>query len=284
MSAFAACNLNPGDTVAVTVPGYPAFARLAMHRHTDVIELPLCAGEAFAPDVQHPDLDSAPHVIAVNYPNNPTGAAFSPQVVAALEQLSGPDTLVFNDATYGPLVHNSQCQSLLGQAGVGQAGAGLVELHSISKMFPLGPIAVSFLAGTPSTVHEVSIYSEFAWSPLSKLQLQATTMCLDDSGRLEELREFFPPRIGKLRETLSALGFRPLEPDAGVYVICPVPKMLGGKPVESAGQAANLLLDEFDVAVYPAESASGGYLRFTAMYLDEQLEALAGLGARLRPG
>jgi aspartate aminotransferase len=284
MSAFAACTLNPDDTVAVTVPGYPAFARLAMHRHAEVIELPLLHENMFAPDVRHSDLDVAPHVVAVNYPNNPTGAVFSPPVVAALECLSGPETLLFNDATYGPLVYRSRCESLLGQADLANAGTELVELHSISKMFPLGPIAASFLVGSPTTMREVSIYSEYAWSPLSKLQLEATTMCLDDRAHLEKLREFFPNQIRRLRETLSALGFQPLEPDAGVYVICPVPGKLGGRTINSAGEAATVLLDEFDVAVYPAESADGGYLRFTSMYLDEQLEQLAGLGAQLQPG
>ncbi|MFA9453178.1 MAG: aminotransferase class I/II-fold pyridoxal phosphate-dependent enzyme [Candidatus Aminicenantaceae bacterium] len=36
-----ACLLEPGDGVVVTEPGYPAFARVAAHRHCRVYSVPL---------------------------------------------------------------------------------------------------------------------------------------------------------------------------------------------------------------------------------------------------
>lgn len=131
-------------------------------------------------------------------------------------------------------------------------------------------------------MQRVSTYSEYAWSPLSKLQLKATTMCLQDGARLRELRGFFPAQLEKLRETLSSIGFEPYPAKAGVYTLCRVPSGIAGKLVNSAEEAANRLMREFDLAVFPLDTPRHGYLRFSSLYRGEDLERLSNLGGRLQ--
>jgi hypothetical protein len=50
--------------------------------------------------------------------------------------------------------------------------------------------------------------------------------------------------------------------------------------VSSAGEAAELLLADHGIAVVPWEIQPTGYLRFSAQYRTEDLEALAELGRR----
>jgi len=286
MSAFLACAVEPGQPVFVTEPGYPAFARLAAHRHARIEALELDPAQGFAPDLSSVSGDAAvtPRVIALNYPNNPTGAVLSSQMVSSLRDVSDTATILFNDATYGPLVYDQPRTSLLDAKLTGSPDVEVVELHSFAKLFPIGPIAVSFLAGSPTTMHGVSTYSEFAWSPLSALQLKATTLCLRDAERLQTLREFFPARLQQLRQTLTDLGFAPFPSPSGVYTICPTPMQIGGRAVASAGEAAALLMDDFDLAVVPLDSPNHSYLRFTSLYQPEDLERLAGLRERLQLG
>ena len=284
MSAFIACALSPGDKVLVTEPGYPAFARLATHRHAEVLVSFLDPGNAFAPQFTSVvEADNGPvRVIAVNYPNNPTGARLSSDVISKLREIAAASTVMFNDATYGPLVYGEDPGSLLGNGISESSQLEMVELHSFSKLFPLGPVAVSFLAGSEETMQSVSTYSEFAWSPPSKLQLNATTMCLQDGARLQELRGFFPAQLQALRRTLISIGFEPYPTPAGVYTICPVPSRIAGKSVTSADEAAHRLMDEFDLAVFPLDTPRYSYLRFSSLYRAEDLERLSGLGARLQ--
>ena len=283
MSAFIACTLSPGDRVLVTEPGYPAFARLSTHRHAEVLVSLLDPGNGFAPELTSVvGVDDRPiRVIAVNYPNNPTGARLSSSVISRLGEITDASTILFNDATYGPLVYDESPGSVLYNGMPGTSQIETVELHSFSKLFPLGPVAVSFLAGSEKTMQTVSTYSEFTWSPLSKLQLKATTMCLQDEVRLQELRGFFPTQLQKLRQTLRSIGFEPYPAPAGVYTLCQVPSRIAGKLVKSAEEAANRLMNEFDLAVFPLDTPRHGYLRFSSLYHVEDLERLSGLGTRL---
>jgi aspartate/methionine/tyrosine aminotransferase len=284
MTALIACVLHPGDAVMVTEPGYPAFARLAAYRHARVVEVPLDPEKGFAPDLAavSRQANGPLRVIAMNYPNNPTGSKLSPAVFAGFSELAAGNAVLFNDATYGPLVYDEQPRSLIACNGLSRHAADLLELHSFSKCFPLGPTAVSFLAGSAATMERVKTYSEFAWSPLSRLQLQATTRCLRDSSRLRQLRRLLPLQLQSLHETLKDAGFRPYAARAGVYLICDAPTHIDGKAIGSAEEAARQLMDSFGLAAVPIDAPGHSYLRFSALYRPEDLARLAGLRNRVR--
>lgn len=284
MSAIVACMLDPGDVVLVTEPGYPAFARLARHRHARVHEVSLDGNREFLPDFRAALAadEASPRVIALNYPNNPTGVTLTSQTVDSIRDVAGAGTIVFNDATYGPLVYGQQPVSLLNDGKVAELPMELLELHSFSKLFPLGPVAISFLVGSRASIEMISNYSEFAWSPVSRLQLRATTMCLKDAKRIRELREFFPAQLQNLRRVLGNVGFRPFPASAGVYMLCRAPSRIAGKAVDSAGKAAARLMDEFDLAVVPWDTAQDSYLRFSSLYMPEDLERLSSMRERLQ--
>jgi aspartate/methionine/tyrosine aminotransferase len=284
MSAFVASVVEPGNGVLLTEPGYPAFARLASHRHASIHEIDLDPDNGFAPDLgsmQDGDATTL-RVIALNYPNNPTGAILSPRTISLLRGVIGAETILFNDATYGPLVYDHRPTSLLHDDMLKDPQTELVELHSFSKLFPIGPVAVSFLAGSEATIRSVSTYSEFAWSPPSSLQLQATTLCLRDSARLCQLREFFPARLEQLWQTLSDIGFEPYPSPSGVYSICPTPARIGGQAIHSAAAAADCLMHDFDLAVVPWDTSRHSYLRFSSLFQNEDLERLAALQDQLQ--
>lgn len=283
MTAMTSCVLEPGDGVVVTEPGYPVFARLATHHHARILVARLDPEREFAPRVDEISQEDAASVrlIALNYPNNPTGAVISEEMAAALEGRFGSGAVLFNDAIYGPLTHEGTAHSILGSDLSGIQEYRTLELHSLSKLFPLGPLGISFLAGSAPLIEEMRHYTEFAWSPPSSLQMRATMRCFQSTDHIAEIRLYFEKRLERLRDTLVDVGFEAYPTPGGMYLLCEAPTAVGGVPTPTAQAAADVLLDEFDLAVVAWDKPPNGYLRFSSLYSAEDLEALGRLGNRL---
>lgn len=283
MTALASCVLEPGDGVVVTEPGYPVFARLASHHHARLLVAPLDPEMAFAPrldEISRQEADAV-RLVALNYPNNPTGAVISEEVATALEGRFRAATVLFNDAIYGPLTHDGRAHSVLGEDLPGLQEYRALELHSLSKLFPLGPLGISFLAGSEKLIEEIRHYTDFAWSPPSSLQMRATMRSFQKLDDIAEIRQYFDARLERLREILVELGFEPYPTPAGMYLICKSPDSVGGISTPTAQAAADVLLDEFDLAVVAWDRPPHGYLRFSSLYSEADLQALAAMGERL---
>ena len=280
MSFLASSLIGPGDGVAVIEPAYPAFSRVADQLRGRVHTVPLDPDRNFEPDPLALTADDAANInfAALNYPNNPTGAVIDADALAGLLGRLRPGTIVFNDATYGPLTFDIPPWSLLAEAGEAAVDLRLVELHSLAKLFVLGPLSVAFLVGEDEIIAELREFSEFAWSDQSSLQIRVALRCLQDGDQFRRMREAFKERLERLHTTLQSLGFTPFPASSGMYLVCRVPSAIGDRQVSSAGDAAEMLLADHGVAVVPWEIEPHSYLRFSGQYLEEDLDALAKLG------
>lgn len=279
MTAMTACLLAPGDGVLVTEPGYPAFAQVAAHQHCRIQVAPLDSSRDFLPDLtQLQSEEMAPvDLVSLNYPNNPTGAVLTPETIGVLTERLGQRPILFNDATYGPLVYGERAISLLDDCLEIREGQEVIELHSLAKLFPLGPVAIAFLIGSQRIIDKVRRYSDFAWAPLSALQLQVATSALGEEGYLEDVRDLYRGRIDRLRGLLSDLGFAPYPAPSGMFVLTDAPASMDGQPVESAQAAADILFDRFGIAVPAYDIGTDRFLRFSSLYEEEDLLALSDL-------
>jgi len=137
---------------------------------------------------------------------------------------------------------------------------------------------VAFLVGDEGILSELREFSEFAWSDQSSLQIRVALHCLEDGDHVERIRGVFRKRLRRLSETLGDLGFEPYPAGSGMYAVCRVPSTIAGQAVASAHEAADVLLSEHGVAVVPWEIEPQAYLRFSAQYREDDLEALTTLG------
>jgi aspartate/methionine/tyrosine aminotransferase len=284
MSAFLACRVSPGDRVLVTEPGYPAFATLAARRGGALCAALLDPQRSFEPacDAIEPRHLRATVLVGLNYPNNPTGVNLSDAAFAALRRQLDPRALVFNDATYGPLVYDGPPRSMLADAD-GTRRDGVVELHSFQKLFALGPLGIALLLGPADLITEIRDYSEFATSPMSGLHVCVAERCARDAGHVQATRALFARRVADLHDVLRRLGFDPYPTPAGMYVLCRVPRAIDGVAVKDAEHAAELLLSRYDLGVVGWDVPPHGYLRFSIMYRPKALDALAAQAVRLEP-
>ena len=283
MSAFIACVVEPEMGVLTTEPGYPAFARMATHRHARVISVNLDPERGFSPDVGKIPDDEDLGVIALNYPNNPTAAVLTQETRSAVGDLADSHrAVIFNDAVYGPLTYEGQASCLMTKSGSPGPDVNYAELHSLTKLYPLGPMSGSFLVGTKEPMQSIATYSEFAWPPMSVLKTQSTTWCLNNAEGRQRIRDFYRGQLARLRETLEELGFLPFPTPSGIYTLCRSPSRIAGRAVGNSAAAAAVLMDDFDIAVMPWDVSGNSYLRFCCLYHDEELEKLAGLKDRLQ--
>lgn len=274
LSGLVTTLVSPGDTVLVTEPGYPAFARLAEQRGANLAVSILEPDHNFEPNLG-PLSETQVRLVGLNYPNNPTGTVPSTETLEKIRQRLGPDTIIFNDAVYGPLTHDRPPFSIL------SSDAGSLEMHSLGKLFPLGPLGVAFLAGDQDLVKRVGQFSDFSWTQISSLQARTATRCLEDDDHVKEVRDNLRTRLDALRDVIVRLGFQPYPVDAGMYLLCPCPETLGGRKVSNAREAAERLLEDHGLALAPFDVPPHGYLRFSANHLPEELEKLAGMKLEL---
>ena len=284
LSALAATLISPGQTVVVTEPGYPVFDRVAAQSHAEVKPVTLDPDRDFEPDLG-PVTDGQPgavRILALNYPNNPTGSVPSATTLARMRDRLDDDTIWLNDATYGPLTYGDRPFSLLATEPALRGEVRALELHSLGKLFSLGPLSASFLTGDDDLIDAVREYSDFVWSPMSALQLRVAGECLGRDDHVAALRAGLRERLDRLGEVLSELGFECFPVRGGMYQLCRAPASVGGRRVDGADEAAEALLANHDVAVMPFQVGGDAYVRFSALYSPEELESLAGLG-RGRP-
>jgi len=185
--------------------------------------------------------------------------------------------VLFNDAIYGPLTFGPSALSLLGSEFGGAAG-DVIELHSLGKLFSIGPLGAAFLVGPMEPIAEIGKYGDFAWTQLSSLSARVSARCLADWGYAERRRDDLQRRLSDLRGIVSGLGFQPYPVQAGMYLLCRAPASVNGRPVAGAGEAADALLQQYGLVVAPWDVGGDGYLRFCAAFTMQERDALAELG------
>lgn len=280
MSFLVVAATAPDDLLLVTEPGYPAMGRIATQLRPSTLTVPLDPRRGFAPDLEAVSDETLGQVrfAALSYPNNPTGAVIPHHEIDRFAARFGSRTILFNDATYGPLTFDRPPWSVLTSEAARKRRVRFIELHSLSKLYGVGPQPIAFLVGDPDLITELRELSEFAWSDQSSLAIRIATTCLADGDHLESVRRLYRKRLARLVDATRALGFHPYPPAGGMYLVCRSPRKVGREAISTATEAADVLLRDHALAVIPWDVPPHGYLRFSGRYLPEDLEALHRLG------
>jgi aspartate/methionine/tyrosine aminotransferase len=134
--------LAPGDHAVVTVPNYQSMESLAIATGADVDGLVLRGADAWALDVAALEalLRPSTRVVAVNFPNNPTGAVPDPAPFARLVELCDERGIrLFSDEVYRGL----EAEPLPQAADLSERA---LSLNVMSKAYGLPGLRVGWLA------------------------------------------------------------------------------------------------------------------------------------------
>ena len=259
------CFVNPGDVVLTTVPGYPVLATHARYLGGEVVKLPLKRENGFLPELDRidPALAGRAKLFYVNYPNNPTGAAATPEFFDRLIAFARKhQVLIVQDAAYATLIYNGPRLSILSRpAGKDCA----IELHSMSKSYNMTGWRLGFAAGHARIIQAFAEVKDNIDSGQFKAIQQAACAGIADLQLSESIREHYRARLEKLVAVLRAAGFEAQMPGGTFYLYVPAPRRAGSVEFRTAEDASQHLIREHSISTVPWDDA-GHFLRFSATW------------------
>jgi LL-diaminopimelate aminotransferase len=146
---FFLAHFNPGDTLLLCTPCYPAYLGQAAIAQVRKVEVPLLVKNRFVPDLAAIPVDAARRAkaIAINFPNNPTAATESAEFYQDLLRFAREyDLFVISDIAYCDLSLDP-CYRARSFLEFDREKERTVEFHSFSKSYSMQGWRVVFAAG-----------------------------------------------------------------------------------------------------------------------------------------
>jgi LL-diaminopimelate aminotransferase len=240
-----------------------------------------------------PDLESVPSevlrkskALVLNYPNNPTGAAATPEFFARVVEFALKNrVVVLHDAAYAALVFEGRPLSFLATPGAKEVG---LELHSLSKSFNMTGWRCGFVAGHERLVRAYGDIKDNSDSGQFLAIQHAAAFCLEHPEMTERIAAKYSRRMDGLAQVLRTAGFAAAKPKGSFFLYVQAPKAAvehGARRVfTSAEDVSQWLITEKLISTVPWDEA-GAYLRFsvtfTAQDPADERRVLAEISARL---
>ena len=260
----------------MTVPGYPVFGTHSRYYGGLVYNLKLSAENNF-----FPDLDSVPgevlrktKVLVLNYPNNPTGAAATPEFFARVVEFAQKNKIiVIHDAAYAGLIFEGKPLSFLATPGAKEVG---LELHSVSKSYNMTGWRCGFVTGHPLLVKAYGDVKDNTDSGQFLAIQHAAAYCLDHPEITRKISAKYSRRMDGLVKALRASGFDAKKPKGSFFLYVKAPRGArsnGGSHIEfgNAEDVSQWLIKEKLMSTVPWDEA-GTALRFSVTFAAKNIE------------
>jgi LL-diaminopimelate aminotransferase len=268
--------LNPGDTVLIPEPAYPAYNAAVILAGGVSHFVPLLEANGFAPDfTQVPkDVLKKAKFLFLNYPGNPTSAvatkALFEKVVALAKEYG---FFVAHDAPYSEMYYEQAPMSFLEVPGAKDVG---VEFHSCSKTYNMTGWRIGWVCGNAEIVRTLGKLKDNYDSGVFQAVQEAGSAALNGpQDCVAEMRKVYRERRDLFVPALKKMGWNVFTPPATFYVWTRVPQGL------KSAQVAERLLDEAHIVCTPGNGfgpSGEGYVRFALTVPVPRLqEALARL-------
>ena len=269
---FFLAHFNPGDTLLLCTPCYPAYLGQAAIAQVRKVEVPLLARNRFVPDLAAIPVEEARRAkaIAVNFPNNPTGATEAPGFYADLLRFAREyDLFVISDIAYCDisLDPSYRARSFL---EFDREKERTVEFHSFSKSYSMQGWRVAFAAGhAPALARMHQLKSNTDYGVFMAIQRAAIAVLTGPQDYCAEVSATYRARRDAFLSALKPLGWNVEPPRATLYVWLPIPRRYG-----SSMEFTRDLLDRTGVLVAPGSGfgeAGEGYVRVALCDTEQRL-------------
>lgn len=255
-AVFAAATtlLNPGDEVIVIEPAWPAYRECALHAGAKVRAIHTTLEEGWEPDAAEVKaaINGNTRMLALNYPNNPTGKVLPKALQDELVGIARDNGLyVLSDEIYAS--YSESFQSVLGY-GYERA----IVLQSFSKSHAMTGFRVGYAISSPATVARMASLAALCLTSVPEPMQHAALAALgaDVSHNSNTVQK----RLGVLAQRARGMGLDFAEPDGAMYLFARV-----GKAGLDGTRLAESLLER-GLAIAPGEGFGdyGDYIRISA--------------------
>jgi LL-diaminopimelate aminotransferase len=283
IAKFMLAHLGPGDTLLLCTPCYPAYLGQASIAQARVVEVPLLPRNRMLPDLTAIPTEEARRakVIAVNFPNNPTGAVETAEFYRDLLRFARDhDLFVMSDIAYCDLSLDPgyRARSFL---EFDRDKERTIEFHSFSKSYSMQGWRIGFATGNREALARVlKLKANMDYGVFMAIQRAALEVLTGPQDYVVEAAATYRTRRDAFLGAIAALGYSVEPPRATIYVWLPI-----SRRSTSSLEFTRELLDRTGVVVSPGSGfgqAGEGWVRVslcdTAERLREAGERMARAG------
>ncbi len=263
--------IEPGDEVIIPTPCFVSYQAEVILARGVPVELPSRVEDDFQlnPEKLAAAVTPKTKAILIGYPNNPTGAVATRQVLEELGRITEQhDLVVISDEIYDRLVYDFEHISFASLPGM---KSRTITLGGFSKDYAMTGWRVGY-AAAPAEILQglLRIHQYTIMSAPTASQLAALAALQNGDDHVEAMRQQYNRRRKLIVNGLNDLGMKTFEPRGAFYAFPSV--KISGMDDETFAQR---LLDEEKVAVVPG-SAFGtggkGFVRCSYATAYEEIE------------
>ncbi len=263
--------VNPGDTVLMTDPGYPAYRASILMGEGVPYNVPILPQNNYLPVLEDIPADIAGKATAMflNYPNNPTGACATLEFLDKLVAFARAyDIAVCYDNPYSEIVFSGQPRiSFLMVAGAKDVG---IELNSLSKPFNMCGWRLGMACGNPELIAAISKVKENTDSGIfNPIQFAGIKALRNEAPFIAKMTSIYGKRRELVLKTLRKIGIDFNPPRGTFYLWVPAPRGM------TSLEFTNRLFDKTAVVV-ASGTAYGqygeGFVRISLTVPDDRLK------------
>ncbi|KAJ8331186.1 arylformamidase [Batrachochytrium dendrobatidis] len=195
-------------------------------------------------------------MIMINNPHNPLGKVFTKKELEAVATIAREfDLLIVADEVYETLTFSDSCSPFIKFASLPGMFERTITLGSIGKAFGVTGWKIGWAIAPPALSRAVWLVHQFIpFSIATPLQAsvaeslkiaQQTSYFQDTCRQYESLRDL-------LYEGLESIGFNPMKPDGGYFIVADVSKIQ--KELNIQGDFSKFLTTEVGVTGIPVSA------------------------------
>jgi len=287
--------VQPGDEVIVPVPYWVSYIEQIKLAGAEarVVETREDNGFKLTADELEQAINPRTRLLILNTPNNPTGAVYTREELAALAQvIMQHDIMVLSDEIYGKLVYDG-CNHCSIASISPELKDRTVIINGVSKAYAMTGWRIGYAACNAKLAKAMTDLQSHSTSNANSIAQAASVAAISgDQSPTEMMRNEFQKRRNYMLERLRAIpGITCSRPDGAFYLFPNVKSYFGksykGIRVNSATDLADLLLNEAKVALVPGISfGNDNYLRLSYACsmenIKEGMDRITSLMANLR--
>jgi aminotransferase len=246
--------LNPGEEVIIPTPCFVSYQAEVILAGGVPVEVPTYVEDSFQVKPEKLKAAITPHTKAIllGYPNNPTGAVYSREVLMEIAHIAeAHDLIVISDELYDQLVYGVQHVCFPTLPGM---RSRTILLGGFSKNYAMTGWRAGFACGPADIIKGlVRIHQYTIMSAPTMSQLAALEAIQYGQKFVDQMRQEYDRRRILIVSGLNQLGLPTFEPHGAFYAFPNVG--ITGMDDETFAQK---LLDEERVAVVPGNSFGAG--------------------------
>ncbi len=281
-TAFAAL-CDPGDEVICPAPYWTTYPEAITLAGGVPVVLMTDETTGFKVTVEQLDAALTPRtkVLLFVSPDNPSGAIYSPDEVAAIGRWAvDKGVWVLTDEIYEHLVYGDH-RFVSMPAVVPELADQCVIVNGVAKTYAMTGWRVGWMIGPNDVVKAAINYQSHSTSNVTNVaQVAALEAVSGDLSAVAMMREAFQRRAVTMHRMLNEIaGVTAIEPQGAFYCYPNVSQLLG-RPLGPNGtistttlELADTILSEAKVAFVPGEAfGTPGYARFSFAMADADME------------